>query len=104
MARFSGPIGINRGTVETAPGIIKRNIVEVEVTGEVRQLKFRWPEAGMRDGLKAQHVLSVVTPEDSEIDLTEAVYIGWQGRKWSVTSIQYKRPRVELTLGGLYNG
>jgi len=104
MSRFWGSIGISRGPVETAPGVFKQNIEEVSVTGEMRQLHLRWPQAGMREGLSAKHVLSVVTPEDSVIDFTEVVYIVWQSRKWSVTSIQYKRPRVELTLGGLYNG
>ena len=104
MARYWGPIGVGRDPVETAPGVLKQVIEEVEVTGEMRQLSVRWPQAGMRDGLSAQHVLSIVTPEDSDIDFTEVVYIVWQGRKWSVTSIQYKRPRIELTLGGLYNG
>jgi len=47
--------------------------------------------------------LSIITPEDSIINFTEVVYIWWQGRKWSVRSIEYKRPRIELTLGGLYN-
>ncbi len=104
MSRFWGPIGVTRGPVETAPGIFKRVIEEVDVTGQMRQASLRWPQAGMREGLSAKHVLSVVTPEDSDIDFTEVVYIVWKSRKWSVTSIQYKRPRVELTLGGLYNG
>ena len=104
MSKFWGPIGINRGPVQTAPGILEVVIEELEVSGEMRQLQLRWPQARMQEGLSANHVLSIVTPEDSDIDFTEVVYIVWQSRKWSVTSIQYKRPRVELTLGGLYNG
>ena len=104
MTRFLGPIGISRGPVQTAPGIFKKSIEEVDVKGEMRQMSLGWPQAGMREGLSAKHVLSIVTPEDSDIDFTEVVYIVWHGRKWSVTSIQYKRPRIELGLGGLYNG
>jgi hypothetical protein len=104
MARYWGVIGINRGPVQTSPGILTPKIEEVQVSGEMRQERLNWPQAGMREGLSARHVLSVITPEDSDIDFTEAVYISWQGRKWSVTSIQYKRPRVELSLGGIYSG
>jgi len=104
MTRFWGNIGINRGTQTTAPGIIENVIEEMKVKGEIRNVKASWSQQAMNDGIRMQHLLSVVTPEDSEIDFNEVVYIVWQGRKWAVTSIQYNRPRVELTMGGLYNG
>ena len=104
MARYLGNIGINRGIFETSPGIPEVLIEEVEVQGEMRSLGLRWPEAGMGDQLSARHILSIVTPEDTIIDFTEVVWIEWQGRKWDVDSIEYKRPRVELGLGGLYSG
>ena len=104
MSRFWGTIGLNRGFVETAPGVHKSTIEELEVDGEMRNLGARTPAAGQREGVKARHVLSIVTPDDGEIDFTEVVYIVWHGRKWAAVAIEYKRPRVELTLGGLYNG
>jgi hypothetical protein len=104
MSRFRGPIGINRGARESAPGIFTNVIEEVMVQGEMRNVSARWSQQNANETLTAKHVLSVVTPEKSEIDFNAVVYIVWQGSKWSVTSIQYNRPRVELTLGGLYNG
>ncbi len=104
MTRFRGNIGINRGPEETDPGVYAKIIDEIEVTGEIRGLSTRWQNAEMRDSLRARHVLSIITPEDSIINFTEVVYIWWQGRKWSVVSIEYKRPRIELRLGELYNG
>lgn len=104
MSRYRGSIGINRGSVEGAPGVYSVVVDEIEVSGEIRNIGARWQNAGMRDSLAARHVLSIVTPEYSDIDFTEVVYIVWKGKKWSVISIEYKRPRIELTLGGLYNG
>lgn len=104
MSRFRGYIGLNRGTKEIEPGIFEPVIEEVEVTGEIRHSGPRWSAQGMRDSLSARHVLSTVTPEDKIAEFTEVVYIWWQDRKWSVTEIEYKRPRIELTIGGLYNG
>ena len=104
MTKFRGFIGINRGPVEVSPGIFKQVIEDVEVSGEIRQLNAKWSNAEMRDTLSLRHVLSIVTPEDSLVDFTEVVYVVWQTRKWSVTAIQYKRPRIELSLGGFYNG
>jgi hypothetical protein len=104
MTKFRGSIGIDRGSVETSPGIFEPNIEEVEITGEMRNLSARWQSHEQRDSVSARHVLSIVTPENSIIDFSEVVYIIWQMRKWSVVSIEYKRPRIELALGGLYNG
>ena len=95
---------MNRGSVETSPGIFEETIDEVEITGEIRNLGARWQKANLGDTVSARHVLSIVTPEDSIVDFTEVVYVIWQSRKWYVVSIEYKRPRIELTLGGLYNG
>jgi len=104
MTKFWGKIGINRGPQEDAPGIFVPVIEEVEVAGELRNLGARWQNHELGGTVSARHVLSIVTPEDSIIDFTEVVYIWWQNRKWSVVAIEYKRPRIELTLGGLYNG
>lgn len=104
MTKFRGSIGIDRGSVETSLGIFEPEIEEVEITGEMRNLRARWQGHEQRDSVSARHVLSIVTPESSIIDYTEVVYVVWQSRNWSVVSIEYKRPRIELTLGGLYNG
>lgn len=104
MTRFRGNIGLNRGPVETSPGIFEQLIEDVEVVGNLLSLGFRWPEVGMQDSLSAKHILSIITPEDESVDFNEVVYVEWNGRKWNVNSIEYKRPRINLTLGGLYNG
>jgi len=104
MARFSGKIGLNRGYSEVSPGVHRAEIEEIDVRGIMRNLSIRTPNAGVREGVTARHVLSIVTPERSVIDFTEAEYVIWQSQKWAVTALEYKRPRVDLTLGGLYNG
>lgn len=104
MTKFRGKIGLNRGPVETSPGIFSQEIEDIEVVGDMMSLSLRWPGAGLQDGLSARHVLSIITPEDESVDFNEVVYVEWNERKWNVVSIEYKRPRINLTLGGLYNG
>ncbi len=104
MAKFWGTIGINRGAIEGEPGILTPNIEEVQVAGNMRLEGARWRNHELGDSVTARHVLSIVTLEDSTINFAEAVYISWQNQKWSVVAIKYIRPRIELTLGGLYNG
>lgn len=103
MTRYRGTIGIDRGLTETSPGIFKQEIFELVVSGEMRTQQAGWSDYNINNTLKARHTLSVVTPESTDINFTDVVYIEWKGKKWTVTSVQYKRPRVELTLGGLYN-
>jgi len=104
MTKFWGKIGIKRRLVEGEPGIFTPVIDELVVSGKMRLEGARWQNHELGDSITAKHVLSIVTPENSTIDFAEAVYIWWKNQKWSITAIAYKRPRVELTLGGLYNG
>lgn len=101
--RFWGKIGINRGSEEVDTGIFSEDIIEVEVSGEIRGIGARWQYMKASEPT-ARHVLSMITPEESDIDINEVVYIWWKDRRWSVTAIEYKPPRVELTFGGIYNG
>ena len=104
MTIYRGLIGMNRDPVETKPGVLTPVVEEVEFVGEVRNAGVNRPNAGMQEGLSASHVLSIITPEDSIVKFTEVAYVVWQSRKWSVTSIKYNYPRIELSLGGIYNG
>lgn len=104
MTRFRGNIGIRRDFTQVSPGVYSAQIDEVEVYGEIRQASLRWQQANQGDGVKAQHVLSMIPPEDDDVYFNEVVYVEWKGHKWAVTSITEKRPRVEYSLGGLYNG
>jgi len=101
--RFSGKIGIALGPKETSPGIHEEQFKEIEVTGTVRRDNARWSSMKSRDA-RAKHILSMFPPESSTVDINEVVYIWWKNRRWSVIDIEYLPPRVQLTLGGLYNG
>lgn len=104
MTKFRGNIGLNRGPVESDPGIFSQVIEDVEVTGELLNLGLHWQGVAVQDSLSAKHILSIITPEDESVEFNEVVYVEWHGRKWNVVNIEYKRPRINLTLGGLYNG
>jgi hypothetical protein len=102
--RFSGKIGIDRGTEETAPGVYEKQFDEIEVIGTVRRNNnARWPNMNSQE-VKIGNILSIIPPEKSSVDINEVVYVWWQDRRWSVVDIEYIHPRVILSLGGLYNG
>ena len=107
MTRFSGLIGIARGPEESDsnPGVYEEVIVELRVTGGQMRRDPGARYSNMKANKpRAKHILSIIPPESSTVDINEVVYIWWKGRKWSVIDIGYEHPRVLLTLGGLYNG
>ena len=105
MSRFSGNIGIKADAVETSPGIWESTITVTPIFGEIRNKPVRWTSGELsQDKVTANHVISIIGPESLVTDFSEAVYVTWQGKKWTVKSIAYAKPRVNLTLGGVYNG
>jgi hypothetical protein len=105
MARYKGVIGVKQEAVETSPGIFEESIIELPVTGEMRRQSLRWLSGELsQDKVNAGHQLSIIASEASITGMMDVVYITWQGKKWVVKTIEYQRPRINLTLGGIYNG
>jgi hypothetical protein len=104
MNRYSGVIGIRRPPVEVEPGIFEDVIEEVAITGSIYRRPARWAIGETaQDTLQMNQVISVVAPENIQNSLDGIVYATYQGRRWAVRSIEYNRPRLELSLGGTYN-
>lgn len=104
MAQFRGKVGIRRGYNQTKPGVYTSDIEEIDVIGELRFPKVGWRPQDQAGSVSLRNTLSMIIPEGSDIGIEEAVYIIWRDIKWTVTSIEYKPPRVELGFGGRYNG
>ena len=105
MSRYQGFIGFKGEPVEGPPGIFTEPIVRVKYQGDIQLRPVRW-SSGERDQqtVTANHILAIVAPESSMANFANALYIEWQDRKWSITSIEYIRPKIRLAMGGLYNG
>jgi len=104
MPRYHGVIGVKGAPVEVAPGIWESEIVEESVTGDILLKPSRWSGTELsQDKITANHILSLFASESTDY-YADIVYVVWQGQKWVVTNIEYLRPRVKLTLGGLYDG
>jgi hypothetical protein len=105
MARYAGNLGIRQDLVETEPGIFTEAIVDVKVSGYYRR-EALGAISGDRaqDDLTLNHIISIYAPESAAEKFSKAVYIEWQGEKWTVKSIEYARPRFNIRLGGKYNG
>lgn len=105
MSRVVVLIGIKTPAVQTSPGIFEEVIVEKKMSGDMISKPTRWTVDELaQDTARINHVFSFISRGSVSTDFSSAVYVVWQGKKWTVSSIEYPSPRIKLTLGGLYNG
>ncbi len=103
--RYRGIVGVKGAPIETAPGVFVPDIIEHTVSGNMQTKGVRWRAGELsQDSVRANHVLSVIAPASMMDDFSDILYVEWQNRKWTVTTIEYAHPRIQLTLGGVYDG
>lgn len=105
MARFCGNIGY-AVQEEIRPGVFSNNhIREVEYIGDVKTINFRQSATDkVEDDLSTTDVISVIADPFAFENFSNIRYVVYMGVRWKVSSVQIQRPRIILTLGGVYNG
>lgn len=102
--KFSGMIGFVT-IEEVRPGINKPVAVEKFYKGDVLRKMVRWqPAEKATDDININNQISIVANPYVYEHLHEIRYVVWRNVPWKVTSIEDKRPRVILEIGGVYNG
>lgn len=104
MAKFSGLIGYVV-TPETAPGVYSEVVTTRNYFGDVVRNTRRW-EAGQNqnDNLNVSNTISIVSDAYAEQNFHTMRFIQWMGAFWEITTVEVQRPRLILTIGGVYNG
>lgn len=104
MAKFYGSIGYAL-TSETAPGVHTEVITEHNYSGDVIK-NTRRLEAGenLNDNLTVSNTISIVGDPFAYQTFYAMRYIKWMGANWKITNVEVLRPRLILTIGGVYNG
>ncbi len=104
MAKFYGKVGY-AVTTETSPGVWTEHIIERNYKGDVRRFVKRW-EAGekVNDDLDISNEIGIISDPYAEQHFHQIRYVAWAGALWKVKSVTVERPRLRLTIGGVYNG
>lgn len=105
MAKFYGPIGYGI-TSETSPGVWTDSIVERNYKGDVLQ-NYRKvsPGESINDNIDVSNRLSIISDPFAMQHFHTIKYVKWMGAAWKVTTVDAsQRPRLILTIGGVYNG
>jgi len=104
MAKFYGIIGYSV-TEETSPGVWTESITERNYYGDVIRNTRRWqPGEGLNDNLTINNIISIVADPFAYQHFHAIRYIKWMGASWKIDNIEVQRPRLILTIGGVYNG
>jgi hypothetical protein len=103
VAKFCGIIGY-AAMAETAPGVWREVIDERQYFGEViRNTRKTQPGEYLNDDVTIDNQLSIVADPFAYAHFSQMRYVKWMGALWKITSIEVQRPRLILTVGGVYN-
>lgn len=104
MAKWFGVIGFAE-TVETKPGVYEEQITERSYYGDVTRDTRRLQSADqLNDNINIANEISIVADPFAYQNFHAMRYVEFMGAKWKVSNIVVQRPRLNLTVGGVYNG
>ena len=103
MAKFYGAIGYAE-QVETKPGVWQEKIKERYYSGDILKHAMNRREGeNLNSNVTVDNLLSIVSDPFAEQNFQKIRYAVWMGAKWQVRSVEVQRPRLILTIGGVYN-
>lgn len=104
MAKFYGPVGYAE-TVETRPGVWEEKITERMYYGDlVRNSRRLQSSEYLNDDLTISNEISILADPYANQNFHAIKYVEFMGARWKVTNVEVQRPRLKLTIGGVYNG
>ena len=104
MAKFRGVIGYVKSK-ETAPGVWTDKVTKRTKTIEIVRNMSNWQTGeSANDNLKLNNQFSTLADPYAQQNFSDIKYVEFKGTKWKVTSVEPKRPRLILQLGGVWNG
>lgn len=103
MAKFCGRIGFLR-TRETAPGVWTPKLEWRQYTGDIVRNYRRWDNNEyVNDDFNITNSISIVADSYAYECLGLMRCVEWMGSKWKISSVDVQRPRIIISMGGLYN-
>lgn len=107
MAKFYGMVGYGV-TKDQGNGVWTPDIEEHPYYGDVIRNTRRLDrmEHSTNDDINVNNVISIVADAYAASHFFAIKYVIWMGTKWKVSDVEVDpdRPRLNLTLGGVYNG
>lgn len=104
MSKFYGKIGFEELS-ETSPSVYTPTIVERCYSGDLMRNYRRLDSGdGINDDISLSNEISFIADPYALNHFHTIRYVVWHGARWKVTGAEEKFPRINLTIGGVYNG
>jgi hypothetical protein len=107
MNRFYGEVGYAGVAVEdpNRAGVFKEPITERLYFGDyTRKARQLGDGSKVNVDITASATISILADETILANIAFIRYVKWLNVRWSVTSVTVQAPRLNLDLGGVYNG
>lgn len=102
MPKYCGCIGYAE-TVETSPGVWQEQITERKYIGDVIKNSRRLTSAGVNSDVTISNTISIVADAYAYEHINSMRYVVWMNSKWKASVVEVARPRLNITLGEMYN-
>ena len=103
MARYHGYVGY-AVDVEAYPGVWEERISEHEYFGDVLKNRINMQQGSVVNAkITITNSISIIADPFAFEHVYAMRYVTYLGKKWSIVKVSIERPRLILTLGGLYN-
>lgn len=104
MSKYYGSIGYLFKDVEIRPGVYENKIIEKPTMGTIITIIEQNTYADAANGsVRLNAVLSIIADQYTIDNLQRIKYATYHNCKWKITNIEPGYPRLQLTLGELYN-
>jgi len=107
MPKFYGPVGYAEPREGTGDheGIVEDVMVEHFYYGDVLRNTRKWESGSdILNNLRINNQISIVADAYAYEHFFTIKYVKYMGAYWEVTNVEPLRPRLLLTIGGVYNG
>ena len=102
MAKWFGKIGYVV-TEETEPGVWEETVTEREYFGDMTSDRRKRQNSGeVNDDINLSNVISIVADPFAYQNCSNKAYVEIMGSKWKISDVEVQRPRLILTVGGVY--
>ena len=102
--KWHGVIGF-ADIVETEPGIWEDKIVERDYYGDLlTDNRKRQTNNNVLDEITLSNMVSIIADPFAYNNCSCMVYAEIMGARWKISEVEVKPPRLNLTIGGVYNG
>lgn len=102
--KWAGLIGYGK-TAEAKPGVWQDVITERYYFGDILENNRLAQTAGqVNDNININNTFSIVADSYATQHIGEMRYLTYGGTKWKITNVKVMYPRLQLSVGGVYNG